>query len=233
MSGFFIFYLTGIINNLLPKPKPSFMKRILLILLPVLIYSADSIAQKNFGNSIRLYFARSFHGTGDLPGVLFTAEYGHFFKKRLEISGNITSTIHWGSFGLFVTNQFGTFDESFRYGTAGIQAGSKLGYTILNFPHYSLKIQGGSFFRFQSSSASGGYGLAYPPSVNYPEPVFTFRQVEKQNLFTIGYLAELSYTFMATKNLLLGVTAGFQNDTNADVITYYGIFIGRKIRFAK
>jgi len=151
----------------------------------------------------------------------------------LEISGNITSTIHWGSYGLFVTNQFGTFDESFRYGTSGIQAGSKLGYTILNFPHHLLKIQGGSFIRFQSSSASGGYGVTYPPAINYPEPVFTFRQVEKQNMFTIGYLAELSYTFITNKNLLLGAKIGFQNDTNGDVITHYGVVVGRKIRFAK
>jgi hypothetical protein len=208
------------------------MKRTLPILL-ALIYSVTSIAQENPKNSVQLYIARSFHGTGDLPGILLTAEYGHFFKKRLEISGNITSTIHWGSFGLFVTNQFGTFDQSFRFGTAGIQAGSKFGYTILNFPRHSLKAKAGSFIRFQSSSASGGYGVTYPPAVNYPEPIFTFRQVEKQNLFTVGYLAELSYTFITNKNLLLGVTAGFQNDTNADVITYYGIFIGRKIRFAK
>jgi hypothetical protein len=186
------------------------MKRILLILLLVLIYSADSIAQKNSGNSIELYFARSFHGTGDLDGILFSAEYGHFFKKRLEISGNITSTIHWGSFGLFVTNQFGTFDESFRFGTAGLQTGSKLGYTILSFPHHSLKIQGGSFIRFQSSSASGGYGVTYPPAINYPEPVFTFSQVEKQNMFTIGYLAELSYTFTTNKNLLMGIKPDFK-----------------------
>jgi len=209
------------------------MKRILFILIPLLISSADSIAQKNSGNSMQLYFARSFHGTGDLSGIHFSAEYGHFFKKRLEISGNITSTIHWGSFALFVTNQFGTFDESFRYGIAGIQAGSKLGYTILNFQHHSLKVQGGSFIRFQSSSLPDVYGVTFPPAINYPEPVFTFRHEEKQNIFTIGYVAELSYVFITNKNLLLGIKAGFQNDTNADVISYYGVFIGKKIRFAK
>jgi len=209
------------------------MKRILLLLLPVFIYSPDSNGQKDPWNSIQVLFARSFHGTGDLPGILFSADYGHFFKKRLEISGNITSTIHWGSFALFVTNQFGTFDESFRYGTAGIQAGSKLGYTIVSIPHHSLKIQAGSFVRFQSSSAPGGYGVTFPPAINYPEPVFTFRQVEKQNIFTIGYLADFSYTFITNKNLLLGTKIGFQNDTNGDVITHYGVFVGRKIRLAK
>jgi len=209
------------------------MKSFLLILLSALIFSADSIAQKNPGNNIQFYFAKSFHGTGDLSGILFSVEYGHYFKKRLEFSGNITTTIHWGSYGLFVTNQFGTFDESFRYGTAGIQAGSKLGYAILNFPHHLLKFQGGSFIRFQSSSFPDMYGVTFPSPNSYPEPFFTFRNEEKQNIFTIGYLADLSYTFMTKKNLLLGAKIGFQNDTNGDVITHYGVFVGRKIRFAK
>jgi hypothetical protein len=96
-----------------------------------------------------------------------------------------------------------------------------------------LKVQGGSFIRFQSSSASGGYGVTYPPAINYPEPVFTFRQIEKQNMFTVGYVAELSYLYITEKNLLLGAKAGFQNDTNGDVISYYGVFIGKKLRGAK
>jgi hypothetical protein len=195
--------------------------------------SADCIAQKNEGNNIQLYFSRSFHGTGDLRGVLFTAEYGHPLNRRFDISGNITSTIHWGSFGLLVNAPYGNFDGSFRYITAGLQAGSKLGYSFLNLRHHILKLQGGSFVRFQSSSLPDQYGVTFPPAINYPEPVFTFRNEEKQNIFTLGYVAELSYIFISEKNLLLGAKAGFQNDTNADVISYYGIFIGKKIKVAK
>ena len=208
-------------------------KNLTLLFILSFFLSVDSIAQKKEGNNIQLYFSRSFHGTGDLRGVLFTAEYGHPLNRRFDISGNITSTIHWGSFGLFVNGPFGNFDGSFRYNTAGLQAGSKLGFNILNSSHHKIKLQGGSFIRFQSSSLPNQYGVTFPPAINYPEPVFTFRHDEKQNIFTIGYVAELSYLFITGKNLLLGAKAGFQNDTNGDVISYYGIFIGKKLKGAK
>ena len=54
--------------------------------------------------------------------------------------------------------------------------------------------------------------------------------ISGSKLETLGYVAELSYTFVTGKNLLLGIKAGFQNDTNGDVITYYGIIIGKKFR---
>jgi len=208
-------------------------KNLFFLLFAFIYFSMDTIAQKNKGNNIQLYFSRSFHGTGDLPGVLFAAEYGHPLHRRFDISGNITSTIHWGSFGLFVNTPYGNFDGSFRYTTAGIQAGGKLGYSFLDLPHHILKLQGGSFIRFQSSSLPNQYGVTFPPAINYPEPVFTFRHEEKQNIFTLGYVAELSYAFVTGKNMLLGAKAGFQNDTNGDVISYYGISIGKKLRNAK
>ena len=210
------------------------MKKNLSFLFIVFIFlSANAIAQNNLKNSIQLYFTRSFHGTGDLPGVLFTAEYGHYFNRRFEIAGNITSTIHWGSYPLYVNAPYGNFDGSFRYGTAGLQVGSKLGLAILKLTNHHLKFQGGTFIRFQSSSLPNVYGLTYPPATNYPEPVFTFRHDEKQNILTIGYVAELSYAFVSRKNLLLGAKAGFQNDSNADIISYYGLFIGKRFKSDK
>ena len=206
-------------------------KNLPILLFVFIILSADGFAQKNLKDNINLYFGRSSHGTGDLSGIHFTAEYGHFFSRKLEISGNITSTMHWGSFGLFLNYPSESFDASFRYVTAGLQAGSKLGFAFLNLPHHMLKIQGGSFVRYQSSSLPDQYGVTFPPAINYPEPVFTFRHNEKQNIFTLGYLAELSYAYVTAKRLMVGAKAGFQNDTNGDVISYYGIMIGKKLSF--
>ena len=207
------------------------MRKHLPILLIVFIFlSADTIAQKDLNNNIHVYFARSIHGTGDLPGVSFTAEYGHFFANKLELSGNITSTMHWGAFGLFLNSPSESFDASFRYGTAGLQAGGKLGFAILNRPHHVLKIQGGSFVRYQSSSLPDQYGVTFPPAINYPEPVFTFRHEEKQNFFTLGYTGEVSYTYITAGQMMIGAKAGLQNDTNGDIITYYGLMIGKRLK---
>jgi len=205
-------------------------KNLSFLFFAFIYFSADTIGQENLKNNFQLYLARSFHGTGDLRGINFTGEYGHLLSKRFDISGNITSTIHWGSFGLIVNSPSGSFDGSFRYVTAGLQAGSKLGFAVLNLQHHIVKIQGGLFVRFQSSSYPDSYSVTFPPPVNYPEPFYTFRNEEKQNIFTLGYVAELSYAFITGKNMLLGAKAGFQNDTNADVISYYGIFIGKKLK---
>lgn len=208
-------------------------KNLPFVLFAVIFLSPGVTAQKNVKNNFHLYFGRSFHGSGDLSGICFTAEYGHFINKKLEISGNITSTMHWGSFGLFLNSPNESFDASFRYGTAGLQAGSKLGFDFLNLPNHILKAQGGSFVRYQSSSLPDQYGVTFPPAINYPEPVFTFRHEEKQNIFTVGYVAELSYAYITNNQWMLGAKAGFQNDTNADVITYYGIVLGKRLRFEK
>ena len=208
-------------------------KNLPIILVVFIIISADGFAQKNFKDNINLYVGRSFHGTGDLSGIYFTAEYGHFINRKLEISGNITTTIHSGSFGLFLNSPSESFDASFRYVTAGLQAGSKLGFAFLNHPKHILKVQGGAFARYQSSSLPNQYGVTFPPSVNYPEPVFTFRHREKQNIYTLGYVVDVSYTYITAMQWMVGAKAGFQNDTNGDVITYYGIVLGKILSFRR
>ena len=210
------------------------MRKNLPILLFVFIFiSPDVPAQKKSKNNFSLYFGRSKHGTGDLSGICFTAEYGHFINRKLEISGNISSTVHWGSFGLFLNYPTESFDASFRYATAGLQAGSKLGFAFLNQPNHILKVQGGAFIRYQSSSLPNQYGVTFPPSINYPEPVFTFRHEERQNIFTVGYGVDVSYAYVTARQWILGAKAGFQNDTNGDVITCYGIVLGKRLSFEK
>jgi hypothetical protein len=64
-------------------------KNLTIIFILSFLLSTVSVAQKKEGDDIQLYFSRSFHGTGDLSGVLFTVEYGHFSKsdwKFLAIS---------------------------------------------------------------------------------------------------------------------------------------------------
>ncbi len=230
----FLFFFNGFRITLTGYLKNLLMRKNLPIMLFVFIsISADGLAQKNLKNNFNLYFGRSFHGTGDLSGICFTAEYGHFVDRKLEISGNITSTMHWGSFGLFLNSPSQSYDASLRYGTAGLQAGGKLGFAFLNQPNHILKAQGGSFVRYQSSSLPGQYGVTFPPAINYPEPVFTFRHEERQNIFTVGYTVGLSYAFVTTRQWMLGAKAGFQNDTNGDVITYYGIVFGKRLSFER
>jgi hypothetical protein len=47
-------------------------------------------------------------------------------------------------------------------------------------------------------------------------------------MVTAGYLVALSYSYTFPKRLFLGLKASFQNDTNGDVITQYGLRIGKR-----
>lgn len=210
------------------------MKKILLLLTCVHCISQPATAQKaeSLPNNLQLNIGRSFHGSGDLRGVFFSAEYGHYFKKRLEVSGTISSGIYPGAYTLLISGPSGNYDASFRYVTAGMQTGGKIGFALIRSASHEFKIQGGAFVRYQASS-SEGYGVAFPPSINYPEPVFTFRNSEKQKIFTIGYSADIGYSFTTQKNLLLGIKAGFQNDSNADVLTHLLLTIGKRLKGKK
>ena len=209
------------------------MKKYLPLFLSTLaVLNVPGQQQKYLRDNLQLSLGKSFHGSGDLNGIFFSSEYGHYFKRRLEISGNVSSTIHHGAFTLLISAPYGNYDASFRYVTAGLQAGGKIGFAILRSRQHELKMQTGALFRYQSSS-SDGYGITFPPVINYPEPVFTFRNYEKQNLFTAGYTADLSYTFTTGKNLLLGIKAGFQNDTNGDVISHISFIAGKRLKGKK
>lgn len=205
------------------------MKKILIASLFCFQFLSSTVwSQKTNPQSLRFSLSRAFHGTGDLDGIKFSAEYGYYFSKRLEVSTNISSTINWGADKLYVNTGYGSFDESVRYVTAGLQAGPEIGFAIIRTNYHEFKVQMGGFVRFQSSSGPDEYGLYYPPSVNFPEPVYNIRQNWKQNIFTAGYNVNISYAFTTKKKLLLGIEVGFQNDTNGDVITNYGIVIGKR-----
>jgi len=194
------------------------------LLFSFLLLSLAVAAQKNRQLSVDLF--RSFHGTGDMRGVGFGVEYGHYLKKRFEVAGGLASQIHHDQFPLFFTMDNRRVDASYRIVTGGIQAYGLASYAPLRSLHHELKAGIGPLVRYQSSSASGAYGIS--TVANYPEPVFTFRQMEDQNIVTLGYHASLSYNFTFAKGLLLGVRAAFQNDTNADVLTQYGVRIGKR-----
>jgi hypothetical protein len=185
-------------------------------------------AQAQNKQQISIDLNRSFHGTGDMRGLGFTAEYGNYIGKRVELTAGIGANVHHDAFTLLLT-QFGqTVDASYRMVTGGLQLNGQVNYAPLQSKAHELKLGAGPVVRYQSSSASGGYGITFPPAINYPEPVFTFRQVEDQNILTVGYLVAVSYAYTFRGKFLIGAKASFQNDTNSDVITQYGLRIGKR-----
>lgn len=180
--------------------------------------------------NLSLSFGRAFHGTGDLRGIWFAADYGKFLKKKWEGTAGFTTTIHSDAFPLLVTYPNSSpVDASYRSVAAGLQANGCIHYVPLRTRHHELKAGAGVLVRYQSSSVSSGYGVYYPAGgTGFPEPVFTFRNNEKQNTLSAGYQVSLGYAFTLRNHFLLGGQAGFQNDTNADVITRFSLRLGKR-----
>jgi hypothetical protein len=57
---------------------------------------------------------------------------------------------------------------------------------------------------------------------------YSFIQMQKQLMHLAGYLVELGYAYTFKNNMLISTKAGFQNDTNGDVLTNYGIRVGKR-----
>jgi hypothetical protein len=200
--------------------------RLLLTLSAIVFFSLCLQAQKK--QQLSVDFNRSFHGTGDLPGLGFAVEYGAYFGNRLELTAGLAANVYHDEYKLLLAPLGNPVDGSYRMVTGGLQLNSQASFAPLHTAAHEFKIGLGPVLRYQSSSASGGYSVTSPPAVNYPEPVFTFRQTEAQNIVSVGYLASVSYTFTFPNQVLIGAKASFQNDTNEDVITQYGLRIGKR-----
>lgn len=192
----------------------------------LLVFFACSLLAQNRQLSVDLN--RSFHGSGDMRGAGFAVEYGKFIKPKVEWTGSLGANIHHSSYGLTVDYGNGPIDASYRTVTAGIQLGSQLWFAPLHTVANEFKIGAGPFLRYQSSGAADSYGVTFPVATGYPEPVFTFRNNEPQNRLTAGYQVSLSYAYTFAKRFFIGAKASFQNDTNADVLTHYGLRIGKR-----
>lgn len=173
-----------------------------------------------------LDLSRSFHGTGDMRGAGFAVEYGSYLGRRLELTAGIGANLHHAEETLLLTQSGRTTDASFRMVTGGLQLHAQANLAPLHTRAHELKLGLGPVLRYQSSSRPDVYGITWEP--NYPEPFFTFRNYEAQNLVTLGYLCSVSYSFTLPRRFLVGAKASFQNDTNADVITQYGLRIGKR-----
>jgi hypothetical protein len=194
--------------------------------LGLLLLVADLHAQ--YKRQLSVDLNRSFHGTGDMRGVGFAVEYGRYLARKLEITGSIGSNIHHDQYPLFLSMGGSEIDASYRMVTAGIQLAGQAHFAPLRTNDHEFKIGLGPLLRYQSSSASGGYGVMSPTATSFPEPVFTFRQIEEQNMVTLGFLASVSYTFSFNSRFFVGAKASLQDDTNGEVITQYGLRIGKR-----
>jgi hypothetical protein len=199
-----------------------------LLLISCLSFSQD----KNLLNTRQLNFSigRSKHGTGDMRGLIFNTEYAKSFKKRLSLIMGVGGTIHDGVRPLYFTAPDGKeIDGSVRYTTAGLQAKTQIGYSLLKTNKQELQIRPGAVLRYQTSSYYDDVTFLYPGAgIGIPFPVVVFNNKTPQRTFAVGGNAEIFYNYSITPKILIGVLAGLQTDTNGDTITQLSLSVGRR-----
>ena len=202
-----------------------------ILLLTTYYLFSIALAAQEPSNSIQLSGGKSWHGTGDLTGIIVDVSYKHQLKKRIDLTSSIATTIHYGKDKGFNFLLPGSSPEErlINFTTAGIQLNSILNYSLIYSRDNQLKAGAGLVLRFQSSSRTGSYSYYQDPSI-FPEPFYVFYNTEKQNIFAAGYTFGLSFLTKLSSNYEIGLKAFFQNDTNADAITYISLIIGRNLR---
>lgn len=208
--------------------------RSICLLLSFYFVSIICIAQKNDlpKKSLRFNIGESTHGTGDLKGISFGTAYTYYWKKKLSIEYHFKGTIHDGQDNYAFTRNGITYTSNIRENSAGFQVGSLFRYSLVRTKKHELISAAGAFGRYQSSSlGDNGYAVLYPAGLglqNDPRIFFVFDNQFPQRLYTIGYMAEVSYNYTFKNNWLIGFNAAFQNDNNADAITHLGFMIGKR-----
>lgn len=169
--------------------------------------------------------APSLHGSGDLLGPFVNIEYGKYVNRRSQWTVNFGTSIHSSEETVLVNTGGSTRDASYRRVTAGLQLGLQFWAAPVRSVRHELAVGLGPLVRYQSSNASGGYSLYLLPGSG---PAFSFYNNEPQNIFSVGYQFGLAYAYTFRKGFLLGLKAGLQNDTNADIMTHVGLRMGKR-----
>jgi hypothetical protein len=177
---------------------------------------------------LELALGRSFHGTGDMRGLIFTTAYSQRLNRRFSWSAAIGGTIHDASDPLYYNDQNGSqVDASFRYTTAGAQFSFDLGYSIIRTLHHDLTCRLGPLVRYQSSSYPDIYSINYPAGTGLPIPVIAFQNLTPQRTLAVGGIGMLQYGYSINNKISIGAIAGLQTDTNGDTLTQLAFTIGR------
>ena len=194
-------------------------------------YSVPTIAQKLPDRALQLTLGYGTHGSGDLKGVIFGAEYIKYFPSGVSLNYNFRGSINTGKDKIIVTGgpSGNTIDASVRYTTAGVQFGVNAGYSFLRSSAHEMQVSLGPFARYQSASnGTDGYSFYGPNQTGIPTVLIGFDNRSPQETISIGGIFQLHYNYTFNNKNYIGIVPGFQTDTNGDVIPQVGLSIGKR-----
>lgn len=207
------------------------MKRIIAIF-TILSFPFIIQGQNLAGKLITVTGGYSRHGSGDMNGIVFGAEYAKYSSRSISLNYYFRGSINNGKDIIMINNGFtGTRqDASIRFTTAGLQAGINARYSFIRTKRNEMLISLGGFGRYQSASnGSDGYSLYYPSATGIPTVLVEYNNRTPQQTYAVGGLLQLQYNFTFNKNIVVGLAPGFQTDTNGDALLQGVIVIGKRL----
>ena len=167
------------------------------------------------------------HGTGDIRGYNISIEYKKRINTRTSLLFGFASTIHSGQKDIYYQNSNGqNIDGSYRYTTSGIQLMTKVDLNILRKNNFELGSRIGTLARYQSSSFYDDLTVLFPTLTGLTFPVTSIVNRTPQETLALGVIGQIYTQYKFTKKHFIGLSTGFQLDTNGDSISQISISTG-------
>ena len=194
-----------------------------------LVNKADN--EKQVVEEFRAVTGYSKHGSGDMHGVIFGAEYARNPDKRFfltyQLKGGFNSSRDKITFNNTITGT--VTDASLRFSTGGVQIGVLGSLNIIRSSRHRFQVGIGTFGRYQTTS-NDGYALHYPTTTGIPAVLVELYNPYPQHTVALGGIIQLQYQFYVSRKMFVGLIVGFQTDTNGDAIPQAGLVLGRSIK---
>ncbi len=176
-------------------------------------------------------FGRSFNGTGDIMGFQYGFTYAKYLGgKKIYWSIGFEGTLHDDEVidYFFVDDQGNNRDGKSRYVTSGLQLVGGIGYQFIKSSRHDLGLSVGPLLRYQSSSIPDVVTILFPAVTDLPFPVQVVEFREPFRTVSLGAVLKLNYYYKFENDFVLGLTGGFQTDTNGDTISYISLGVGKR-----
>lgn len=193
--------------------------------------AAQTTSPTRTNKFISLSGGRSTHGTGDMVGVAQRVMYGQYFRKNLFWFSALGADIHDGKYLITSTKEDGSvMDHSFRYTSGAIQITGGAGWSFLRTGKSELGVRVSGVLRYQSSSYFDQLAILIDTKNIGPYPATFIFNNSPQRTYAVGAGPEAFYQQTIFRSIFAGLSAGFQADTNGDVLTNISLSIGKRIR---
>ncbi|TVZ25428.1 hypothetical protein JM83_0340 [Gillisia sp. Hel_I_86] len=203
------------------------MKKLFLLFLFI---TSLTFAQENISDqqvSIIGEFGLNRHGTGDITGFSYGLRVHKPLSEKFDFIVAFEANLNDRKDTPFFGEDLGgnTYDGTLHDVLAGFQLNFGVGYNFINNNKSKFGINPSVFGRYQANSALGSE-ILNPIVTDYPLPIRVLSRYEKGSTYAIGYSVRLYYHYKISDKFLIGISPGFQNDSQGDTMLLTTLMFG-------